>query len=228
MGVEVFDSLEKIRSRLDGAKFLETHSNRKKALEYYFSKRGVVQLDVGTNPRAWPALIYPTRDKLALQVKSLETRHKEHSSKKWNWQMTHLKTSSNQLIAHAQKIADPLYWKHLSKVVTDKEYRDAAKTIDLQPTLMADEKYRPMMEAFVHNPEYRKQLTEAVKTSPVYQNHKGLGKHAEDRRQLKMDVSKNIVEKTSVQVKENQEHLFALKELLSWSKENHSQKSDAR
>lgn len=224
MSVEVFDSIEKIRARLDGAAFLGTHSNRKKALDYYFSKHGIIQLETESKTNGWPSLIYPSAEKLSAQIEALEIKHREHSSKKWNWQMTHFKTASHQMIAHTQKIVDPLYWKHLSNVITDKEYRDSAKLIDLQPTLMADEKYRPMIQAFVHNPDYRKQLTETVKTSPAYQNHKGLAKHAEDRRQLKMDISKNIVEKTGVQVEANQVHLNALRELLNWSKEQPTKK----
>lgn len=219
MSVEVFDSLEKIKLRFSGAPFLDTNPRRAKALEHYFSKRGIVQLDTASNAGKWPVLSYPHAQKLQTQIDELTEKHRDHTSKKWHWQMTHLKASSKDMMAHAQKVADPLYWKHIAKSFTDGQYRDDARAIDLHASLISDKKYRPMIEAFVQNPDYRKQLTETVKTSIVYKDHKGLAKHADDRRQLQMDVSRSLVAKTHEQVVESQEQLFALKELLKWSQE---------
>ncbi len=219
MPVEVFDSLDKIKTRFDGAPFLSTNPRRTKALEHYFSKRGIVQLDMNVKSGKWPTLSYPHAEKLQLQIEDLAEKHRGHTSKKWQWQLTHLKASSKDVMAHAQKVTDPLYWKHLAKSATDGQYRDDARAIDLHASLISDKKYRPMIEAFVQNPEYRKQLTETVKTSIVYKDHKGLAKHAGDRRQLQMDVSRSLVAKTHEQVVDSQEQLFALKELLKWSHE---------
>jgi hypothetical protein len=219
MPVEIFDSLDKIKTRFAGAPFLSTHPRRAKALEQYFSRRGIVQLDTDAKPNHWPALRYPHREKLSAQIDELTLKHRDHTSKKWHWQMTHLKASSKEMVAHAQKVTDPLYWKHLAKSVTDSQYRDDARAIDLHASLISDKKYRPMIDAFVNNEEYRKQLTETVKTSIVYKDHKGLAKHAGDRKKLQMDVSKSLVEKTHIQVVDAQEQLFALKELLKWSQE---------
>ena len=219
MTTEVFESMEKIKARFAGAPFLDTNARRKKALEHYFSRRGVIQLDVNAKPGKWPALSYPHAEKLQNQIVELSQKHRDHTSKKWHWQVTHLKASSKDVLAHAQKVTDPLYWQHIAKTVTDGEYRDAAKAIDLHATLISDKKYRPMIEAFVNNEEYRKQLTETVKTSIVYKDHKGLAKHADDRRKLQMDVSKSLVAKTHIQVEDAQSQLFALKELLKWSQE---------
>ncbi len=220
MSIEVFESMEKLKKRLEGASFLESNQNRKKALEYYFSKRGIVQLDVEIPNAKWPALVYPGVEKLEDQIGELALKHKDQSTKNWNWQMTHLKASSKNAVAHVQKVTDPLYWKHVSKKITDSQYRNDARTIDLHSSLISDAKYRPMIDAFVHNEEYRKQLTETVKTSIVYKNHKGLAKHADDRKQLQMDVSKSLMGKTQEQVNETQKQIFALKELLKWGKES--------
>lgn len=219
MPVEVFDNIEKIKARFSGAPFLAANPRRTKALEHYFSKRGIVQLNTALNTGKWPALSYPHAEKLLVQIDELTEKHRDHTSKKWHWQMTHLKASSKDMMAHAQKVTDPLYWKHIAKSAVDGQYRDDARAIDLHASLISDKKYRPMIEAFVNNEDYRKQLTETVKTSIVYKDHKGLAKHADDRRQLQMDVSKSLVAKTHEQVVDAQAQLFALKELLKWSQE---------
>lgn len=219
MPVEVFDSIEKIKTAFGGAPFLETNPRRTKALEQYFSRRGIVQLETTLKQGRWPELHYPHAQKLNAQIAELSQKHRDHTSKKWHWQMTHLKASSKEMVAHAQKVTDPLYWKHLAKSVTDGQYRHDARAIDLHASLISDKKYRPMIDAFVNNEEYRKQLTETVKTSIVYKDHKGLAKHADERKKLQMDVSKSLVEKTHIQVVEAQEQLFALKELLKWNLE---------
>lgn len=216
---EVFDSMEKIQARFSGAPFLESNPRRKKALEAYFSRRGVVQLEMDAKKKGWPTLVYPTPEKLQQQVGEWEEKHKDHAAKKWKWQVTHLQASSNEAVAHAKKIADPLYWKHVMQSLTNAEYRADSKQMNFHPSILTDEKYRPMMQAFVDNPDYRKQLSETVKTSPVYQNHKGLANQAKEKRKLKMEVSKSLIDKTSVQVKESQDQLFMLKELLNWSEE---------
>lgn len=224
MPVEVFDSLAKIKSRFSDSSFLETNPRRVKALEDYFSRRGIVQLDTTVKRGKWPALHYPHAEKLTTQIVELTQKHRDHTSKKWHWQMTHLKASSKETLAHAQKVTDPLYWKHLAKSLVDGQYRSDAKTIDLHSSLLADKKYRPMIDAFVNNEDYRKQLTETVKTSIVYKDHQGLAKHANDKKQLQMDVSRSLVEKTHVQVVDARNQLFSLKELLKWSAENKNEK----
>jgi hypothetical protein len=220
MAAEVFESIEKIKENFDGASFLETNGRRKKALEHYFSRHGIVQLGVDARKGGWPVLIYPTPEKLSMQIDSLTQKRRVHAEKKRSWQLTHLKASSKDVVAHAKKIVDPLYWQHVAKTFTDGEYRDSAKAIDLHASLVSDSKYRPMIDAFVHNPEYRKQLTETVKISPVYQHHKGLAKHAEDRKKLQMDVSKSMVKRSHEKMEESGEQLETFKELLKWSKEN--------
>ncbi|MFH0970654.1 MAG: hypothetical protein V1776_04320 [Candidatus Diapherotrites archaeon] len=223
----VFDSVEKIQKAFDGAPFLDTNPRRKKAIEYYFQKRGVLQLET-TSPTNWPRLVYPTPEKLEKQIQEFTLRHQEQTSKKWQWQMAHLRELSYDTFAHAKKVTDPLFWKHVSKKVMDREYRDDSKTIDLKSSLISDEKYRPMIAAFVDNPEYRKQLTETVKHSPVYQNHKGLAQHAKERRKLKKEVSASQIKRSHHIVSEHREQLFALKELLNWSKEGKEQSRPVR
>lgn len=217
MVVEVFDSLEKLSARFKETPFFARESPRKRALAHYFSRRGIVQLELDAESKDWPRLVYPTPEKLEEQITSLERKHRDQSSKKKEWQATHFKASSKEVMAHAKKLTDPLFWKHVAKSATDSNYRADARTIDLHSSLISDAKYRPMIEAFVENPEYRKQLTETVKTSPVYKNHKGLAKHADDRRQLQLEVSKSMLEQSDEQLKDYHAQLSALRELLKWS-----------
>ncbi len=219
MPVEVFESIQKMRKKMSGAPFLEKNVRRKRALVHYFSKRGIIQVEMDGNSQAWPRLIYPNVEKMDAKIIDLERKHEKHVSKKREWELTHWKAASKDAMAHAKKVVDPLFWKHVTKKMVDDEYRKSANTIDLHSSLVSDEKYRPMIHAFVHNPEYRKQLTETVKNSLVYQNHKGLAQNARERKKLQMDVSKNMIRQTKEQLREYQMQLQTLRELLKWSKE---------
>lgn len=222
MPVEVIESMAAFKVRAKGAPFLDSNVRRAQALEHYFSRRGIIQVDVSPDEKErkkWPKLLYPYPEKLEGQILELNEKLKGHSSKRWKWQLAHLHASSKDTLAHAQKLADPLFWTHLAKRATDSQYRADARTIDLQSNLVSDPKYRPMIEAFVHNPEYRQRLTETVKTSIVYQDHKGLAQNAGARKKMQMDVSQSLMDKTDDQVREAREQMDALKELLNWSKE---------
>ncbi|MEK6970697.1 MAG: hypothetical protein AABW68_03295 [archaeon] len=216
---DLFDSMEKIREHFDGASFLDGNPRRTRALESYFSRRGVIQLDSMKDSGSWPVLAYPTSDKLRGMVADWEVRHRIHAAKKWQWQITHLRASSNGTIAHAKKVIDPLYWKHIAQSLTDAEYRSDSRRMDFHPSILMDEKYRPMMDAFVNNPDYRRQLSETVRTSPVYRDHKGLANQAKEKRKMKMEVAQSLIDKTGEQLKESRDQLFMLKELLRWSEE---------
>lgn len=222
MPVEVIESMSALKARANGALFLESNARRAQALEHYFSRRGIIQIAVSLDEkdaRKWPKLLYPYPEKLEGQIEELNEKMKGHSEKRWKWQLAHLHASTKDTVAHAQKLADPLFWKHTMKRAVDSQYRSDARTIDLQSNLVSDPKYRPMIDAFVHNPEYRQQLTETVKTSIVYKNHKGLAQNAGARKKMQMDVSQSLVDKTDEQVRDAREQVDALKELLNWSKE---------
>ncbi|MEK6821235.1 MAG: hypothetical protein AABY11_02450 [archaeon] len=214
---EVIDSLDKMRRVFEGAPFLEKQANRAKALEIHFSRRGVIQVE--KNGGAWPTLVYPAADTLESSISEMEKQRQSSSSKKRQWEWTHTKAATEKTVANITKVSDPLYWRHVFKKISNASYRADAKSIDLKSHLIANPKYRPMVEAFVSNEEYRKQLTETVKHSPVYMGHEGIAKHATQRQKLQMEVSQTQSERMGEQVEAYEKQLFALRELLKWSRE---------
>ncbi len=222
---EVIESIASFEKKSSGAAFLSRESHRKKALEHYFSRKGIIQVEFplttdGTpHFKDWPKLVYPSTEKLQLQIDELEQKQKRFFSSKWNWQLTHAKARTRDVVQHAKKLVDPLFWQHVTKNATDKEYRDASKSIGIRSKLIANEKYRPMIQSFVHNPDYRAQLLETVKHSPAYQNHEGLAKNAEQQKELQLHISSSQLEKTDTKLQEIEAQLTSLRELLRWSKE---------
>ena len=219
---DVIDSMATLEKKCNGALFLQSSSHRKKALEHYFARKGIVQLDLDSvekNPHAWPPLIYPPQEKLVAQIEELEKKQKVSFSNKWNWQLTHMKARTRDVVAHTKKLVDPLFWQHITKNATDKEYHDASKSIGIKSKLIANEKYRPMIQNFVHNPEYRAQLVETVKHSPAYRDHQGLARNAEQQKELQLHISQSQLDKTETRLQEVEAQLQSLRELLKWSAE---------
>ncbi len=216
---EVIESLEKFKLLSPNARFFEKDSYRVQALEHYFSRRGIIQVEF-LKENAWPVLVYPPKEKLESQISELMQKQKQSFSSKWGWQMTQLKARTRNAVDHTKKLSDPLFWQHVAKTATDKEYRIAAKSIGLKSKLIAHEKYRPMIDSFVNNPEYRSQLVETVKHSPAYRMHEGLAKSAEQQKELHLNISASQLKKTQTKLDEYELHLQSLKELLKWSKES--------
>lgn len=218
MPVEVFNSFEKFRNRFSNSSFVSIDSHRLQALQIHFGKGGVIQID-STIESDWPKLVYPSVQKIELQVEKYLMQKQKFSSQKREWELNHFKVKSQDVIAHLRKVVDPLFWQHITRKVLDEQYRKDAKTIDLKSRLISHQKYRPMIHAFVTNNEYRKQLTQTVKESIVYKNHKGLARHAEELKELQASVSEDQAGKAGKKLDENEKQLFVLRELLKWGEE---------
>lgn len=219
---DVIESIASLEKKCANAAFLSADSSRKRALEHYFSKKGIIQVELPASTEAlkeWPPLIYPSKEKLQLQIDELEQKRKRFFSSKWNWQLTHAKARTRDVVQHAKKLVDPLFWQHVTKHVTDKDYRAASNEIGIRSKLIANEKYRPMIQSFVHNPDYRAQLLETVKHSPAYQHHEGLAKNADQQKELQLHISSSQLEKTETKLQEIEAQLTSLRELLRWSRE---------
>lgn len=221
---EVIESIASFEKKCNGADFLSRDALRKRALEHYFARKGIIQVEFPLSEEGtpkftdWPVLIYPSADKLQGQIEELEQKQKHFFSSKWNWQLTHAKARTRDVVQHAKKLVDPLFWQHLTKNATDQEYRSAAKSIGIKSKLIANTKYRPMIQNFVHNPDYRAQLLETVKHSPAYQHHEGLAKNAEQQKELQLHISSSQLAKTQTKLLEIESQLTSLRELLRWSK----------
>jgi hypothetical protein len=218
---EVIESFDAFTKRFPRASEWTSSSTRMPALQSYFTRKGIIQVEPSINESAWPKLIYPPKEKIELQLQLLAQKQQQFFSTKWNWQLTHLRARSRETLDHARKLADPLFWQHIAKTATDEEYRAASKEIGLKTRLVANKKYRPMIDSFVNNPKYREQLLETVKHSPAYHSHKGLARQAEQQKELHLHISQSQLDKTQLKLDEFQEQMQSLRELLKWSNENH-------
>jgi arylamine N-acetyltransferase len=107
--------------------------------------------------------------------------------KEWKQQFNSAKISN--IVSEVKKFTDKIYWKHLHKSLTDKQYRADYSKVKIPTKLAADSKYRPMLEMFVENPDYRRQLTETVSTSIVYAKDPRVAKCADSVREFRLKES---------------------------------------
>jgi len=190
---------------------------RREALERYFGIHGVVKAQ--DDGREWPKLAYPNAEVLDSKIKESKERRKIFEQKLSEWKRKHFDASMYHQVNQVKKLAHPLYWKHLAKTVSDKDYRKDADTVKLPAHLVSDKKWQPMVKMFVNDIEYRKQLAETVSTSIVYKKNKKVAQFADDVQGFRMDAAgkqmKDLEEKIS-QLKETE---TSLKEMQKWAKE---------
>jgi hypothetical protein len=191
---------------------------RKLALGRYFQIHGVVKL-VPTEKDKWPKLIYPNIGVLDFKIKESKDKKKIYAGKLNEWKMKHLSASMYHQVNQVKKFAEPVYWQHIAKTMTDADYRKDADSVKLPAHLVADKKWKPMVKMFVNDIEYRKQLSETVTTSMVYKKERKVAKFADDQQNFRMDASDKQIKEIEEKIKELEETELALKELQKWAKE---------
>ena len=211
---EVIASLKDFDKAFPGA---PKDSDRRDALVRYFSIGGVIKAhDTG---KEWPSITYPSRDVLAKKLE--EVRHKKdiYKEKMGSWKKSKNSAALYHQLHQFKKLKEPLYWKHLAKSATDPDYKKDSDAVKLPAHLVADKKWKPMVKMFVNDLEYRKQLSETVKTSIVYRKDKKVGKYADDLQGFRVETSsKQIVElEKKLEVLDKTEE--ALRAIQKWAKE---------
>ena len=79
-------------------------------------------------------------------------------------------------------------------------------------------RWKPMIEMFVQNYDYRKKLTETVDRSIVYKGDRRVAKFAEVIRSFRIDESSKKVEELQKKIDLIDKDLEAMKELMKWAK----------
>jgi hypothetical protein len=190
---------------------------RKNALIKYFAIHGVVK--VIPTEKEWPKLIYPNIGVLDFKIKEAKEKKKIYFEKLKEWKGKHLTASMYHQVNQMKKFAEPVYWQHLAKTMTDADYRKDAESVKLPAHLVADKKWKPMVKMFVNDIEYRKQLSETVTTSMVYKKHRKVAQFADDQQNFRLDASDKQIIELQEKIKELEETELALKELQKWAKE---------
>ncbi|MCX6803222.1 MAG: hypothetical protein NTY48_01475 [Candidatus Diapherotrites archaeon] len=190
---------------------------RREALQKYFGVNGVIKA-VEAN-KEWPKLLYPSIEVLDSKIKESKERRKIFASKLSEWKKNHFNASMYHQVNQVKKFAEPVYWKHLAKTISDKDYRIDADSVKLPAHLVADKKWRPMVKMFVNDIEYRKQLAETVNTSIVYKKNKRVAKFADDLQDFRMDAADKQVKDLEEKVSDLESVEKSLKEMQKWAKE---------
>ena len=191
---------------------------RAKALTKYFSDGGVVSVMDGTKA-LWPKLVYPSTDRLETQINHLQSLKKKFDEDKKRWEKKLMDESMYHLKHNFFKLSEPVYWKHLLKLITNGEYKYDAGQVNLPAHLISDKRWRPMIQMFVENIEYRKQLVETVQQGLVYKDNKKVGKYANDLRDFRMEISTKKIVFFKKKIEEIDQQVSTLSEMLAWAKE---------
>jgi len=194
--------------------------SRARALKRYFSKGGVIRL-ASESKDSWPSLAYPSKSRVQQLSEEAKSLKELFEGKRKDWIRAYNDARVYHLKLHAKKLANPLFWKHVGKKLTDKDYRLDADTVKLPSELVADRKYKAMVEMFVNNLDYRKQLTETVKNSIVYKNSNNrLAKYLDQLQDFRKGVSNSQIEELNKKVRELEADLEMFAIMQKWASED--------
>lgn len=215
MAEGIISSFEKFAARLPKDFDFEKHSVRVSALKNYFSKGGVVS--VSKSEKDWPKLLYPTKDSLKQKIFESQEKRKTYETSLSDWKKHFAQAKFYHVVHNVKKFKEPLYWKHLAKSVTDSDYRKDVESVKLPAHLVSDKKWKPMVEEFVNNIDYRKQLASTVETSIVYKNDKKVAKYADVSREFNMSQSARQIGDLEKKIAAIDAEIATNQELMKWA-----------
>lgn len=220
MAGEVVSSMDLLSKRFPDATFWRQENARVQALKVYFSNGGIISISPNSagKKEAWPKLLYPNSTRVEQQIADLEEKRRLFSAKKKDWGHKRMEAETQDLRHNIKKFGDALYWKHMTKMLTDKDYRADYNAVKMPTHLVSDPRYRGMVNKFVNDFEYRKQLAETVQHSIVYKKNKRVAKYASDVNEFRAGISSYKEEQASKKLEELDNQINALREILRWSK----------
>jgi hypothetical protein len=211
------DVISDIKSFEKKFKKLNKTSPRFIAIERYFSIGGVIK--AYPTEKEWPKLAYPNNTVIESKLKEIKEKKKMFNEKLNSWKKTHKSASDYHLTNQMLKLKEPLYWKHMAKMATDPDYRKDAEAVKLPAHLVSDKKWQPMVKMFVNDLDYRKQLSETVRTSIAYKKDRKVARYADELKDFRMETSDKQIKDLEKKINELNETESALRELQSWAKE---------
>lgn len=193
-------------------------SRRWRMLERYFSHGGVISIGALPNGTDWPEIAYPTRLKLGKDLRQLDSQKKELEKKIGEWKSTKSQAEWQDLSNEIKKFSEPVYWKHMQKYYTNRDYRKDADSVKLPLKLVSEKRWKPMIEMFVKDLDYRKQLVETVETSVVYAKDKRVARFADLQKAFRLEQSQKNLAQLQKKLGEMNLNIAMLRELEAWSK----------
>ena len=190
---------------------------RAEALKRYFERGGVISAEAKT--MVWPKLVYPSVQRIREQANEIKQRKAIYDKQHSGWKKSHDSAKMYDMKNEVMKFSDPLYWKHMVKYHSNKEYRKDADSVKLPVHLVSDDRWKPMIKMFVEDGEYRGNLVETVTHSIVYKNDKRLAKYSEELKEFRMEISgkaiSGIEKKTGLLDKD----IKSMEEIEKWANE---------
>lgn len=218
MSNNIISSFKVFSEKYSISKEEPTKNQRAEALKKYFERGGVVS--VKKKSEGWPRLIYPSPLRIRNQIKELQTLKGKYLRMQRDWEKELSGAKAYHLRNNILKLSEPLYWKHLAKATTDKDYRQDAEQVKLPAHLVSDPRWKPMIKMFVNDIEYRKQLVETVQNSIVYRKDRRVAKYANILQSFKVDLSGRKIEILSKKIESINDEISALEAIFAWAKES--------
>ncbi|MDO8428024.1 MAG: hypothetical protein Q7S92_02310 [Candidatus Diapherotrites archaeon] len=172
---KIISSLEDLNSfvQIDWVK----QEARKQSLTHYFASGGVIRIQI--NSAQEPTLVYPNKNRVKNLLETKNSLKQNYSQKLNLWQKKLTEAKFFNTMNELKKFTSPVFWKHIQKYFMDPEYKKHADSIQLPVALVNDPRYKPMIQMFVRDPDYRKQLVDTVQESVVYANNRKVAQFAE-------------------------------------------------
>ncbi|MBI4210774.1 MAG: hypothetical protein HY544_04685 [Candidatus Diapherotrites archaeon] len=189
------------------------------ALKRYFARGGVISAVKASEKHVWPKLLYPSILRIDAQIKELAELKDNYGKRLAEWKGKQSSAKSYHRRHQVMKFSEPLYWQHTAKSLTDKDYSEDARKVGLPVHLSADPKWKPMINMFINDLEYRKNLVETVQTSIVYKKDKKVAKYADVLIDLRSEISEARLSEFNEKLKQVEEELAALKAIRKWAQE---------
>jgi hypothetical protein len=215
MEKEIISSFKQFKEVFKDKIDFNADRERIEALKDYFAFGGFISVSKTEN--GWPKLLYPSPLRLQQLIKDLSAEKELLLKKQRDWKQQRAKAKFYRLVNNVKKFKEPLYWKHLAKLIYDLDYRNDAKTVKLPAELVADKRWKPMINMFVNNFEYRKQLTETFENSIVYEKDRELAKYAHQLQEFRREISEKKIEFLQKKIDETNKQIKVYQTILKWA-----------
>jgi len=211
MREETFSDFKKFKQKVKAK-----NEALEEALKGYFASGGIIRVQIESSNQ-WPKLIYPSKNRLADLIKEKQELLNDLEKQKASWERRLNKANLYYLTHFFKKYAHPLYWKHIVKLLADKDYRADAQKVKIPAHLVADKRWEPMIRTFIESPEYRKQLCITFEESPIYKKNKKLAKYSEQLIDFRKQESKRKIDEINAKIYAIKNEILVLRKLQRWA-----------
>jgi len=217
MASRIISSFENFKIAFPDLEGDEGSNERINALKSYFKNGGVVSL--GNSSGGWPKLIYPHPKRINQQLKEIEDLRNIFSKKHSDWKEKEFDARIYYVKHEVLKLSEPLYWKHMGKMLIDKDYKEDVRLVKLPANLISDKRWKPMIKTFINDVEYRKQLVETVQHSIVYKKNKEVAVYAKELQDFRQGISTKKMDEIQQKLDSLNLEIKTMQQILKWSKE---------